>query len=228
MRNILSTVAAGLLLAGSAFAQSAGTPVKIGVLNDRSSSFSAIGGRGAGEAARRAAEDVGGSALGKPVELVNADHQNKPEVALSIAREWFDRDGVDVLVDIGNSSIALGTNNLLRDQKKLGLFVAPGVSRLVEEDCNGYGIAWAYDSSSMARVSALAQVKAGAKKWYIISPDYTSGVIFEETVTQAVAENSRAVVGTVRSPLVTTDVSSSILQAPASRPDAIRLTLNVP
>ncbi len=228
MRTIFGAVIAGLFLAGGAFAQGAGTPVKIGVLNDQSSSFSAIGGRGAVEAARMAIEDFGGSALGKPVELVNADHQNKPEVALSIAREWFDRDGVDVLVDIANSSIALGINNLLRDQKKLGLFVAPGVSRLVEEDCNGYGIAWAYDSPSMARVSALAQVKAGAKKWYIISPDYTSGVIFEETVKQVVAENSGAVVGTVRAPLGTTDFSSYILQAQASGADVIMLTLNGP
>ena len=227
MRLFASTIVAGLLAVGSAWAQADG-PVKIAVLNDQSSSFSVIGGRGSVEAARMAIEDFGGSVLGKPVELVAADHQNKPEVALSIARSWLDNEGVDVIVDVANSSIALGVNSLLAEEKKLGLFVAPGVSRLVEEDCNGYGIAWAYDSPSMARVSALAQIKAGNKKYFIISPDYTSGIIFEETVKQVVAENGGEVVGAVRAPLGTTDFSSFVLQAQASGAEVVMLTLNGP
>ena len=175
-----------------------------------------------------AVEDFGGSVLGKPIELVSADHQNKPEVALSIARQWFDNEGLDVIVDVANSSIALGINNLLGEEKKLGLFVAPGVSKLVEEDCNGYGIAWAYDAPSMARVSALAQIKAGNKKYFIISPDYTSGIIFEETVRQIVTENGGEILGAVRAPLGTTDFSSFILQAQSSGAEVLMLTLNGP
>ena len=227
MRLFATTLMAGLLAATSLWAQ-ADRPVKIAVLNDQSSSFSVVGGRGSVEAARMAIEDFGGMALGKKVELVAADHQNKPEVALSIARQWLDNDGVDVVVDVANSSIALGVNTLLGEQKKLGLFVAPGVSRLVEEDCNGYGIAWAYDSPSMARVSALAQIKAGAKKYFIISPDYTSGIIFEETVRQTVTENGGSVVGAVRAPLGTTDFSSFLLQAQSSGAEVLMLTLNGP
>ncbi len=227
MRLLVTTLVAGLLAAGAAWAQSDG-PVKIAVLNDQSSSFSVVGGRGSVEAARMAIEDFGGSALGEPIELVSADHQNKPEVALSIARQWLDNEGVDVIVDVANSSIALGVNSLLGQEKKLGLFVAPGVSRLVEEDCNGYGIAWAYDSPSMARVSALAQIKAGNKKYFIISPDYTSGIIFEDTVRQVVTENGGEILGAVRAPLGTTDFSSYILQAQSSGAEVLMLTLNGP
>lgn len=227
MRLLVTTLVAGLLAAGAAWAQS-DEPVKIAVLNDQSSSFSVVGGRGSVEAARMAIEDFGGSALGKPIELVSADHQNKPEVALSIARQWLDNEGVDVVVDVANSSIALGVNSLLGQEKKLGLFVAPGVSRLVEEDCNGYGIAWAYDSPSMARVSALAQIKAGNKKYFIISPDYTSGIIFEDTVRQVVTENGGEILGAVRAPLGTTDFSSYILQAQSSGAEVLMLTLNGP
>lgn len=227
MRLFATTLVAGLLAASWAWAQPDG-PVKIAVLNDQSSSFSVVGGRGSVEAARMAIEDFGGSALGKPIELVSADHQNKPEVALSIARQWLDNEGVDVVVDVANSSIALGVNSLLGEEKKLGLFVAPGVSRLVEEDCNGYGIAWAYDSPSMARVSALAQIKAGNKKYFIISPDYTSGIIFEDTVRQVVTENGGEILGAVRAPLGTTDFSSYILQAQSSGAEVLMLTLNGP
>lgn len=227
MRLFATTIMAGLMAAGSAWAQD-DSAVKIAVLNDQSSSFSVIGGQGSVEAARMAIEDFGGSVLGKPIELLSADHQNKPEVALSIARGWFDNDGVDVIVDIANSSIALGVNSLLAEEKKLGLFVAPGVSRLVEEDCNGYGIAWAYDSPSMARVSALAQVQAGNKKYFILSPDYTSGIIFEDTVRQVVTENGGEVVGAVRAPLGTTDFSSFLLQAQSSGAEVLMLTLNGP
>jgi len=227
LASIAGVVGIGLALASQASAQGTG-PVKIAVLNDQSSSFAIIGGTGAVEAAKMAIEDFGGSVLGKRVELVSADHQNKPEVALTIAREWLEKDGVDVIVDIANSAIAVGVNNLLGDQKKLGLFVAPGISRLVEEDCNGYGIAWAYDSPSMARVSALAQVRAGNKKYFILSPDYTSGVIFENTVRQVVTENGGQVIGTVRAPLGTTDFSSFLLQAQASGAEVLMLTLNGP
>lgn len=227
MKLFATLLAAGVFAAGGAWAQ-ADAPIKIAVLNDQSSSFSVIGGAGSVEAARMAIEDFGGSVLGQPIALVSADHQNKPEVALSITRQWFDNDGVDVIVDVANSSIALGVNTLLAEHKKLGLFVAPGVSRLVEEDCNGYGLAWAYDSPSMARVSALAQIQAGNRKYFIISPDYTSGVIFEETVREVVTENGGEVLGAVRAPLGTTDFSSFLLTAQSSGAEVLMLTLNGP
>ena len=112
--------------------------------------------------------------------------------------------------------------------RRLGLFVAPGVSRIVEEDCNGYGMLWAYDSPSMARVSALAQARRGTKTWFIISPDYTSGVIFETAIKEVAAETGGKVLGAIRVPLGTTDFSSFVLQAQASKAEVVMLTLNGP
>jgi two-component sensor histidine kinase len=147
-------------IAGPAFAQSGDGAIKIGILNDQSSSFSALGGPEVIDAVKLAIEDFGGQVLGKPIELVTADHQNKPDVGLSIAREWIETQNVDVIMDMANSAIALGVNTLLGEKKKLGLFVSPITDKPVEADCNGYVIAWAYDAYSVARSSAQAQLQA--------------------------------------------------------------------
>jgi branched-chain amino acid transport system substrate-binding protein len=228
MRIAAFAAFAALLFGGAAYAQSDTGPVKLGVLNDQSSSFAAIAGIGSVEAAKMAVADFGGSVLGKPVEIVAADHQNKPDVALSIARQWLDQDGVDVILDVANSGIAIGINNLLGEKKKLGLFVSALTDRMTEEDCNGYGLAWAYDAYSIARTSALAQVKAGRDTWFIISPDYAAGAVLEATVKGVIEESGGKVLGTVRAPLGTTDFSSYILQAQASKAKVIDLTLNGP
>lgn len=221
------TVALLLSTAIMAHAQSA-NGVKIGVINDQSSSFSALGGKEVTEAVTLAVADFGGEVLGKKIEIVSADHQNKPEVALSIAREWLERDGVDVLVDVANSAIALSINNLLGEQKKIGLFVSPLTDRMTEADCNGYGIAWAYDAYSQARSSVRAQLQRGGESWFILSPDYEAGKVLEATVKTAVEEEGGKVLGTIRAPLGTTDFSSYILQAQSSGAKVVALTLNGP
>jgi branched-chain amino acid transport system substrate-binding protein len=180
------------------------------------------------EAVKLAVADFGGQVLGKPIEVVSADHQNKPEVALSIAHQWLEQDNVDALVDVANSAIALSVNTLLGQDKKIGLFVSPITDGMTEAACNGYGLAWAYDSYSVARASVLAQVAQGGETWYIISPDYEAGKIIEATFKSTIEESGGKVLGSVRAPLGTTDFSSYLLQAQASGAKVLALTLNGP
>ncbi|MEW6645273.1 MAG: ABC transporter substrate-binding protein [Pseudomonadota bacterium] len=218
--------AVALSLTGAAHAQDG--KVKIGVLNDQSSSFSAIGGAEVVAAVKTAVADFGGEVLGKPIEVVSADHQNKPEVALAIARQWLEQDQVDVVVDVANSAVALSVNTLLGEKKKIGLFVSPLTDRMTEENCNGYGIAWAYDAYSVARSSVHAQMEQGGGTWYVISPDYEGGKVLENTVKTTIQEEGGKIVGSVRAPLGTTDFSSYILQAQSSGAKVIAVTLNGP
>ncbi|MDI6028533.1 ABC transporter substrate-binding protein [Corticibacterium sp. UT-5YL-CI-8] len=222
-------LAAALMLSLSstlAFAQDG--VVKIGVLNDQSTSFSALGGTEVVEAVKLAVSDYGGQVLRKPIEVVSADHQNKPEVGLSIARQWLEQDGVDVMVDIANSAIALSVNTLLGENKKIGLFISPITDRTTEDSCNGYGIAWAYDAYSVARASVTAQLAQGGDTWYVISPDYEAGKVLEATVKSTIEDAGGKILGSVRAPLGTTDWSSFILQAQSSGAKVIALTLNGP
>ena len=227
MKRILFSAALLLSTALTSSAQDAPS-VKIAVLNDQSSSFSALGGSEVVEAVKLAIKDFGGEVLGKPIEFVSADHQNKPEVALSIAREWLERDGVDAIFDIANSAIALSINNLVGEQKKLGFFISPLTDKMTEADCNGYAVAWAYDAYSVARSSVNAQIAQGGEDWFIISPDYEAGKVLEATVMKAVEEEGGKILGTIRAPLGTTDFSSYILQAQSSGAKVIALTLNGP
>lgn len=228
MKRLLMMTTMLATIAGPAFAQSGDGQVKIGILNDQSSSFSALGGPEVVDAVKLAIEDFGGQVLGKPIELVSADHQNKPDVGLSLAREWIETQNVDVIMDMANSAIALGVNTLLGEKKKLGLFVSPITDKPVEADCNGYVIAWAYDAYSVARSSAQAQLEAGKDTWFVISPDYEAGKALEDTVKGTIEEAGGKIVGAIRAPLGTTDFSSYILQAQSSGAKVIMMTLNGP
>lgn len=228
MKKFLMASTMLVSLIAPAFAQSGNDTVKIGILNDQSTSFSALGGKEVVDAVNLAIEDFGGQVLGKPIELVFADHQNKPDVGLSIAREWLDVDNVDLIMDMANSAIALSVNTLLGEKKKIGIFISPITDRTTEQDCNGYVQAWAYDANSVARSSSLAQLANGNDSWFIISPDYEAGKVLEETVKNTVVEAGGTVVGTIRAPLGTTDFSSFILQAQASGAKLVALTLNGP
>lgn len=222
-------LAAALMLSlSSSFALAGDGAVKLGVLNDQSTSFSALGGTEVVEAVKLAVSDFGGQVLGKPIEVVSADHQNKPEVGLAIARQWLEQDGVDALVDIANSAIALSVNTLLGEQKKIGFFVSPITDRMTEDNCNGYGLAWAYDAYSVARASVVAQLDQGGDTWYVISPDYEAGKVLEATVKSTIEDAGGKILGSVRAPLGTTDWSSFILQAQASGAKVVALTLNGP
>jgi len=223
---LVTTIMASLAFAAPA--QSGDNAVKIGVLNDQSSSFSALGGTEVVRAVEMAVEDFGGQVLGKPIEVVSADHQNKPDVGLAIAREWLEEDGVDAIADMANSAISLGVNTLIGEKGKVGLFVSPLTDRHTEADCNGHTVAWAYDAYSTVGTSVKALLDGGAKTFFILSPDYEAGKVQEAWVETAVKEGGAEVVGKIRAPLKTTDFSSYLLQAQASGADAIQLNLNGP
>lgn len=225
-RRLLLATSLAALAAMPVLAQ--GNTVKIGVLNDQSTSFSALGGMEVVEAVRLAVARHGASAGGMPVEIVFADHQNKPDIALSIAREWLDEQGVDVIVDVANSAIALGVNTLIGEKGKFGMFVSPLTDRTTEADCNGHVVAWAYDAYSTVGTTVRAQLEKGLKSFFILSPDYEAGKVQESWVEAAVVAGGGTVVDKVRAPLGTTDFSAFILQAQASGAQAIQLNLNGP
>jgi len=220
----LATLSALLSLTAAACAQDG--QVKIGVLNDQSTAFSALGGKDVVEAVKMAVEDFGGQVLGKPIEVVAADQQNKPEVAITIAREWIEKDNVDAMFDIAGSAMAGAINELLGKNKKLGFFVTPLTDRMTEAECNGYGMAWGYDAYSVIHASVLAQMKDGGEKWFLISNDYEGGKVVEKTFIDTIEGAGGTVVQAVRVPLDATDYSSYILQAQASGADVVALTLN--
>lgn len=227
MKRLLLASTMLLSLAAAAQADSDGK-VKIGVLNDQSTSFSAIGGTEVVRAVELAIKDFGGQALGKPIELVVVDHQNKPEVGLAIARQWLEQENVDAIADMANSAIALGVNTLLGEKKKVGLFVSPLTDRPTEGDCNGYVVAWAYDAYSTVGTTVKALLGEGGKSFFILSPDYEAGKVQEAAVEKAVTDGGGEVKGKVRAPLGTTDFSSYLLQAQSSGAQAIIMNLSGP
>lgn len=226
MKIIMSLAVA--LSASCSFAMAQDGAVKIGVLNDQSSSFSALGGTEVVHAVELAIKDHGGTALGKPIELVSADHQNKPEVGLSIARQWLEQENVDVIADMANSAIALGVNKLIGDLGKVGLFVSPLTDKTTEADCNGHVVAWAYDAHSTFTSPVKALLGEGVKTFYILSPDYEAGKVQEATEEKAIIDGGGTVAGKIRAPLGSTDFSSYLLQAQASGAQALMLNVSGP
>lgn len=223
---LATTVLATAALAMSAQAQE--NQIKIGVLNDQSTSFSALGGTEVVRAVELAIEDAGGEALGNPIELVSADHQNKPDVGLAIAREWLEQDNVDAIADMANSAISLGVNTLIGEKGKVGLFVSPLTDRPTEADCNGHVVAWAYDAYSTVGTTVKALLEGGGKKFFILSPDYEAGKVQEAWVETAVTDGGGEIMGKIRAPLGTTDFSSYLLQAQSSGAEAIIMNLSGP
>lgn len=226
MKTKMTIAFALLLTATCAYAQDGA--VKIGVLNDQSSSFSALGGTEVVRAVELAIKDHGGKALGKPIELVSADHQNKPEVGLAIAREWLQKNNVDVIADMANSAISLGVNSLIGETGKIGLFVSPLTDKPVEADCNGHVMAWAYSPYSYLTSPVNGMLAEGVKTFFILSPDYEAGKVQEATEIKAIEAGGAKVAGTVRAPLGTTDFSSFLLQAQASGAQALILNVSGP
>ncbi len=206
------------LIATTALAQDkiSGGIVKIGVMNDLTGPYSDLAGTKSVDAAKMAVEDFGGKLLGKPIQVVAADHQNKAHVASARAREWFERDNVDVIVDLVNSSAALAVSKIARDANKLVLVSGGGSTRLTNEDCNPNTIHWTYDTYSLANGTARAMVKQGLDNWYFITADYAFGHSLEKDATAVIKEGGGKVLGSVRHPLGSTDLSSYLLQAQAS------------
>ncbi len=206
------------LAATTALAQDkiSGGVVKIGVMNDLTGPYSDLAGTKSVDAAKMAVEDFGGKVLGKPVQVVAADHQNKADVASARAREWFERDNVDVIVDLVNSSTALAVSKIARDANKLVLVSGGGTTRLTNEDCNPNTVHWTYDTYALANGTARAMVKQGLDSWYFVTADYAFGHSLEKDASAVVKESGGKVLGSVRHPFAGTDLSSFLLQAQAS------------
>jgi len=196
--------------------------VKIGVLSDMNSLYADITGKGTGVAARMAAEDFG-PVLGKPVEIVTADHQNKADVASGIARVWYDTEGVDMITDGGSSAVALAVEDVSRQKQKLVLFNGPASSDITGKNCSPYAAHWNYDTYALSTVTGSAVVKQGGKSWFFIGADYAFGHALERDTAAVVEKNGGKVLGAVYAPLNTADFSSFLLQAQASKADIIGL-----
>lgn len=222
-------LAAGVFMAvialfmGTAQPKADETPVKIGVLTDMSSLYADIGGPGSVEAARMAIADFGGKVLGKPIELVYADHQNQPDIGSAIARKWYDSEGVDVITDVPTSSVALAVENVSRQVHKLALFTGPGSSDITGKDCSPYAAHWVYDTYALAHGTGSAIVKQGGKTWFFITADYAFGHALERDTAAVVTQNGGKVLGEALVPLNTADFSSYLLQAAGSKAQIIGL-----
>ena len=216
---LLAATAVGAL-AGGAQAQ---ISVKLGVMNDRSGVYSDIGGEGSVVAARMAVEDFRAAEKGIKVEVVSADHQNKPDIGSSIARQWYDQDGVDVILDVPTSSVALAINQITREKNKIFLNSGAATSDLTGPQCSPNTIHWAYDTVQLANVTGGAMVKQGGDTWFFLTADYAFGQALERDTRAVIDKNGGKVLGAVRTPFPSTDFSSFILQAQASKAKVIGL-----
>jgi branched-chain amino acid transport system substrate-binding protein len=218
-----ATALAVVLGCGAAHAQYTDGVIKIGVLNDMSGLYADLSGQGAVVAAKMAVEDFGAAAKGMKVEIVGADHQNKPDVGSNIARTWFDRDNVDVIVDVPTSSVALAVNEIAREKNKVFLVSGAAASDLTGPKCSPNTVHWTYDTWALANGTGKAMVKTGGDTWFFITADYAFGKALERDTTEIVQANGGKVLGSVRHPFPGTDFSSFLLQAQASKAKVIGL-----
>jgi branched-chain amino acid transport system substrate-binding protein len=206
---------------GSASAQSG--PIRIGVLNDQSGLYAEFGGMGSVTAAKMAVEDFGGKALGRDVEVISADHGNKVDNAVQIARKWFDNDGVLAIVDMTNSGAAIAVQGLAKEKHRITIASGPGTQRLTQEDCSPTGFHWTWDTYSSVVGTATNVLKEGGKSWFILAADYAFGKQMSEDLRSVVTANGGTIAGEVRAPLSSSDFSSFLLQAQSSKAQIIAL-----
>ena len=211
---LLATVAA--LAATPTHADMSNGVIKIGVLNDQSALYADMSGQGSVWAAKKAIEDFGGAAKGLKVEVVFADHQNKADVGAGIARQWYDQDGVDLIVDVPNSSVALAVNQITREKNKVFINSGAATSDLTGKACSPNTIHWTYDTWALANGTGKAVVKTGGSSWFFVTADYAFGHALERDTEAVVLANGGKVLGKVRHPLQTQDFSSFLLQAQGS------------
>ncbi|MGX7707202.1 ABC transporter substrate-binding protein [Methylobacterium sp. Gmos1] len=217
-----TALAAGLAFALAAQAQTTAQKgasdgvVKIGILNDQSGVYADFGGRGSVEAAKMAVEDFGGKVLDVPVQIVDADHQNKPDVASNIARQWYDTDKVDAIMELTTSSVALAVQGLSKEKRKITIVDGAATSDLTGKQCTPYGFHWAYDTHALAVGTGGSLVETGGDTWFFLTADYAFGTALQADVTQYVTQKGGKVVGAVRHPLSAQDFSSFLLQAQGS------------
>ena len=223
MRRILMSASALAALASPSLAEVSDGKVKIGILNDQSGVYADFGGKFSYEAALMAVEDFGGTVLDMPVEVVTADHQNKADIASNIARQWYDTEQVDAIMELTTSSVALAVQALSKEKAKITITTGAATTELTGAQCSPYGFHWAYDTHALAVGTGGALVEQGGDKWFFLTADYAFGYSLEENTGAYVTANGGEVVGAVRHPLATTDYSSFLLQAQASGASVIGL-----
>jgi branched-chain amino acid transport system substrate-binding protein len=224
MKRLISITALALTLScATSQAQYTDGTIKIGVMNDMSGVYSDISGAGSLVAARMAVEDFGAAAKGMKVEIVGADHQNKPDVGSNIVRTWIDADKVDVIVDVPTSSIALAVNEIVRDKNKVFLVSGAAASDLTGPQCSPNTIHWTYDTWALANGTGQAVVRTGGDTWFFLTANYAFGLALERDTAAVVVKNGGKVLGQVRHPFPGTDFSSFLLQAQASKAKIIGL-----
>ena len=222
-QSLLALAIAGTFAAGAAHAQISDNVIKIGVLSDMSSLYTDLAGAGSVLAAKMAVEDSGIEKRGYKVEYVSADHQNKPDIGSAIARQWYDTDKVDVIVDVPNSGVALAVSQITKDKGRVFLAVGPGTSDLTGKACSPNTVHWAYDTWMLANGTGTAITKQGGDTWFFITADYAFGQALERDTTAAVNKAGGKVLGGVRAPINNQDFSSFLLQAQSSKAKVIGL-----
>jgi len=210
-------------LAATGFASAQDKVVKIGSLSDQSGLYSDLGGPGSTLAAQMAIEDSGLTAKGWKIDVISGDHQNKPDIGTAIARQWFDVEKVDVVVDVPNSGVALAVNNVVKEKNGVYINSGAATSDLTNAQCTPNTVHWTYDTYMLAHVTGQALVKAGGDTWFFLTADYAFGQALERDTTAVVVANGGNVVGGVKHPLNTADFSSFLLQAQASKAKIVGL-----
>jgi branched-chain amino acid transport system substrate-binding protein len=219
---VVSTVVS-MNFVSSAYAQISGDVIKIGYITDLSGVYADIDGPGGIEAIKMAISDVGGMINGKKIELLTADHLNKPDIAASKAREWFDQQEIDVLIGGTNSGAGLAMAKVAAEKKKPYINIGGATARLTNEECTPYTVHYAYDTVALARGTGGALVKQGGKNWFFLTADYAFGASLEKDTTAVIKSNGGTVLGSIKHPLSASDFSSFLLQAQASKAQILGL-----
>ncbi len=223
IRKLSFAVAMAVAATPFAHAQVSNDTVKIGFITDMSGVYADVDGPAGAEAIKMAIADFGGSVNGKKIEFVSADHQNKADIAASKAREWFDQQGLDMLIGGTNSATALAMAKVAAEKKKPFIAIGPGTSRLTNEECTPYTVHYAYDTVALARGTSGALVKQGYKDWFFLTADHVFGQSLEKDATDVIKASGGKVLGAVRHPLATSDFSSFLLQAQSSKAQVLGL-----
>jgi branched-chain amino acid transport system substrate-binding protein len=223
MRRSKGLVLALICLAGVTVTTASAQSVKIGVLNDQTGLYADLTGMGSVRAARMAVEDFGGKVLGRPIEVIFADHQNKPDLGSSIARQWIENDNVNMILDIPNSAVGLAVREVTRTRNAVDINTGAATSDLTGKFCSPHGVHWTFDTYGLAAVTGRALVKQGGNTWFFITADYAFGHALERDTASFVESGGGKVLGVVHHPLNTADFSSFLLQAQASKAQIVAL-----
>lgn len=217
----LSAIVLGCLVSATAHAQPA--PLKIAILEDMSGVYSNLTGQGQVVAAQMAIDDFGGKVLGRPIQLLFADHQNKADVASTIVRRWFDIDGVELIAGLGNSAVGLAAQTVAKEKHRVDIITSAGASELTGSGCAPDGFQWAFDTNATAKVIASSIVHTGGKRWYFISADYTFGAALQKAASTYILSSGGQIVGSSKVPLATSDFSTYLVSAQSADADVVAL-----